>query len=211
MNKNITICILENILEKINFENLKNVLIKFLKKYFTQNEKDTFTFIQFGLNGLKTKLFVSQSLNKFIEKFNTVKNDVKLDDYSLINEKEILIGMYDIFETIINNYQKTEEKDNIIMFFIDAKDIRFSSVADCLNIVEALNDNYTSVFFFCFNEIIEESKINNIQSFLNGLIEGYFFQIKNYQQLKQIFAYLSTNNNQTNFFNYYYECFDHNL
>ena len=97
------------------------------------------------------------------------------------------------------------------MLFIDDRDIRFSSVTDCLNIVEALNENNTSVFFFCFNEIIEEKKINNIQSFLNGLIEGYFFQIKNFRQLKEIFSNLSTNNYQSNFFNYNYSSFGHNL
>jgi len=172
---------------------------------------DTFGFIQFGINGLKTKVFLSQPLNQFINKFNNVQKDIILNDNDLNNKKEIFIGLYDIFETIINNYQKTEERDNIIMLFIDAKDIRLSSVIDCLNIVETLNENNTSVFFVCFNEIIEENKINNIQSFLNGLIEGHFFQIKNFRQLKEIFSNLSTNNYQSNFFNYNYSSFDHNL
>ena len=119
--------------------------------------------------------------------------------------------MFDIFETIISNYQKTGEADNIIIIFINAKDIRFASVSDCLNIVEKLNDNNTSVFFFCFDEIIEKQKINNIQSFLNGLVEGYFFQIKNYQQLKEIFVNLSTMKYQTNFFRYDYDFFNNFL
>jgi len=211
LSKNITFCIIENILEKINFEKFKDVIIRFLKKYFTTNDKDTFGFIQFGINGLKTKVFLSQPLNQFINKFNNVKKDFVLNDKDLNNKNKNFIGIYDIFETIINNYQKTEERDNIIMLFIDAQDIRLSSVIDCLNIVETLNENNTSVFFFCFNEIIEEKKINNIQSFLNGLIEGYFFQIKNFQLLNEIFLYLSTNNNQTNFFNYNYDLYDHNL
>ena len=97
------------------------------------------------------------------------------------------------------------------MIFINANDIRFSSVSDCLNIVEYLNENNTSVFFLCYDKIIEESKINNIQSFLNGLIEGYFFQIRNYQQIKDIFVNLSTMKYQTNFFKFNYDCFDHNL
>ena len=97
------------------------------------------------------------------------------------------------------------------MFFIDEKDIRFSSVADCLNIVNALNENNTSIFFFSFNKIIDEKKVNNIQSFLNGLIEGYFFQIKNFQQLKEIFVNLSTLKYQISFFKYDYDCFDHNI
>ena len=97
------------------------------------------------------------------------------------------------------------------MLFIDIKDIRFSSVVDCVNTVEALNESNTSVFFFCFNDIIENDKINNIQSFLNGLIEGYLFQIKNYQQLKEIFVNLSTNNFETDIYKYFYECFDSKL
>ena len=211
LNKNITICILENILETINFYEFKDVLINLLKKYFKTNEKDTFSFAQFGLNGLNTKFFLAQPLNQFINKLNNVKDAPQLTDNSLKKNVNIFIGIYDIFEKIINNYQKIEEKDNIIMLFIEAKDIRFSSVADCLNIVESLNDNNTSVLFFCFNKIIEENKINNIQSFLNGLIEGYFFQIKNYQQLKEIFANLSTNNYQSNFFKYHYDSFDNYL
>ena len=211
LSKNITFCIIENILEKINFEKFKDVIITFLKKYFTTNDKDTFGFIQFGINGLKTKVFLSQPLNQFINKFNNVQKDIILNDNDLNNKKEIFIGLYDIFETIINNYQKTEERDNIIMLFIDAQDIRLSSVIDCLNIVETLNENNTSVFFFCFNKSVEETKINNIQSFLNGLIEGYFFQIKNFRQLKEIFSNLSTNNYQSNFFNYNYSSFDQHL
>ena len=209
--KNITICILENILEKINFDEFKDELINILKKYFISNEKDTFGFAQFGLNGLNTKFFIAQPLNQFINKLNNVKNDLIFKDNSSKKKINIFIGIYDILETIINNYQKTEEKDNIIMLFIEAKDIRLSSVADCLNIVESLNDSNTSVLFFCFNEIIERNKINNIQSFLNGLIEGYFFQIKNYQQLKEIFANLSTKNYQSNFFKYYYDSFNNCL
>ena len=96
--------------------------------------------------------------------------------------------------------KKTEETDNNIMFFIDEKNIRFSYVADCLNIVDALVENNTRVFFFSFYKIINVQKINNIQSFLNGLIEWYFFQIKNYQQLKEIFVNLSTKKYQINFF-----------
>ena len=97
------------------------------------------------------------------------------------------------------------------MIFIDSEDIRFSSVSDCLNIVDDLNKKNTSVYFFSFEEEISEEKINNIQSFLNGLAEGYFFQIKNYQELKQIFINISSIKYQTNFFGYEYDIFDHFL
>ena len=129
----------------------------------------------------------------------------------MLNNSEGFIGLYDIFDSIIKNYQKTEENDNIIMLFIDEKYIRFSSINDCLSIVEALNGNNVNFFFFCFNEIIINNKVNNIQSFLNGLIEGHLFQIKNYEQLKEIFVNLSTKDHQINFFKYDYDCFEHNL
>ena len=212
LKKNITICVNENILEKIKWEQFKDIIIKYLNKYFTINEDDKFGYVQFGVNGIITKSFLSLPLNQFIPKFNKIINNEELNNYSIVEkESQIFIGIYDIFDSIINNYKKTEENDNIIMFFIDEKDIRFSSVADCLNIVDALNENNTSVFFFSFNKIIDEKKVNNIQSFLNGLIEGYFFQIKNYQQLKEIFVNLSTLKYQISFFKYDYDCFDHNI
>ena len=211
LKKNITICINENINGKIKWDEFKDVMIKFLKKYFTNNEDDKFGFVQFGINGLITKSFLSKPLNQIISYLYKTKINLEFINDSMKNKSPIFIGIYDIFDSIINSYPKTEENDNIILLFIDEKDIRFSSINDCLNIVEALNECNSSVFFFCFNDIIGNEKINNIQSFLNGLIEGYFFQIKNYQQLKEIFVYLSTKNFESNFFNYYYECFDYNL
>ena len=212
LKKNITICVNENILEKIKWEQFKDIIIKYLNKYFTINEDDKFGYVQFGVNGIIIKSFLSLPLNQFIPKFNKIINNKELNSYSIVEkESQIFIGIYDIFDSIINNYKKTEENDNIIMFFIDEKNIRFSSVADCLNIVDALNENNTSVFFFSFNKIIDEKKVNNIQSFLNGLIEGYFFQIKNFQQLKEIFVNLSTLKYQISFYKYDYDCFDHNI
>ena len=121
------------------------------------------------------------------------------------------MGLYDLFDLAIRNCQNNELSDNIIMLFIASEDIRFSSIVDCMNIVEELNKNNVSVYFFCFDEIIDENKINNIQSFLNGLIDGYFFQIKNYQQIKEVFINLSNMNSQSNFFKFDYYCFDNYL
>jgi hypothetical protein len=54
-------------------------------------------------------------------------------------------------------------------------------------------------------------KINNIQSLLSGLIEGHFYQIKNYQQIKQIFINISTIQYQSNFFGYDFHTIDQEL
>ena len=91
---------------------------------------------------------------------------------------------------------------------MESEDIRFSSVEDCLNIVEDLNKKNSSVYFVTYNENVKEEKVNNIQSFLNGLIEGYFFHIKNYQQLKQIFINISTVKNQSNILGFDYDLFE---
>ena len=47
--------------------------------------------------------------------------------------------------------------------------------------------------------------------FLNGLFEGYFFQIKNYQQIKQLFINLSPLSHQTNFFGYNFNSIEQEL
>ena len=74
-----------------------------------------------------------------------------------------------------------------------------------------MNKNNTSVYFFCFVIIVDGNKINNIQSFLNGLIDGYFFEIKNYKQIKEFFVNISNNKKQSNSFKFDFESFDHYL
>ena len=78
--------------------------------------------------------------------------------------------LYNIFDSIIKNYPSTDEEvDNIIIMFINTDDIRFNSIKECLNIVEELNKKNISVFLLSYDVEIKKEKINNIQSFLNGL------------------------------------------
>ena len=172
LKKNITLCLNENILDKIDWEEFRDVI------------------------------------KEFILRLSGVKNNSKLIDNSIKNKSETFLGLSNIFEPILNNYQEFEQRDNIIFLFIDSKDIKFSSVIDCVNTVDELNQNNTSLFIFSFDEKIGERKIEDIQSFLAGLIEGYFFQFQNYRQLREIFVNLSTNKYQTNYFRYSYESFD---
>ena len=103
-----TVCLNENILEKILWEEFKHIIIKYLTKYFTTNDNDdTFCYVQFDINGLITKSFFALALNQFIIKFNKIKNNnIELTDYAFKNEAKNLIGIYSIFDTIINCYQK---------------------------------------------------------------------------------------------------------
>ena len=211
LNKILTLCLSEKILEKLNGQEFKDVLIKYFQKYFISNENDKFSFIQFANNGKKTVSIKLEPLNNFLLKFQKTKGSFELTDSFKPNKEFIFMELYNILDSIIKNYPQTEETDNIIMLFIDSEDIRFTTVVDCLNIVDDLNKKNASVYFLSFEPEIKEEKVNNIQSFLNGLIEGYFFHIKNYQQLKQIFINISTIKYQTNFFGYDFQIFDHTL
>ena len=210
IHKNITLCLSEKIFNQINIQEFKDIIINYLKKYFIQNDNDLFSFFQFGSNGKKTILIPPCSLNEFCTKLYKIKNNIENINTSKTNSN-LFMGLYDILFSIIQNYQTSKSKDNIIMLFMNSEDIRFSCKADCINIVEELNKNNNSVYFFCFDKIIDNQKINNIQSFLNGLIEGYFFEIKDYQQIKEIFANISDNKKQSSFFKFDYQGFDNYL
>ena len=213
LSKIITLCFSEKILEKVNGLELKDVIIKYFQKYFIMNESDKFSFIQFANNGKKTVYFKMEQLDYFLLKIQKTKSTFELADSFTPNSNIPFMELYNIFDSIIKNYPSTEdnETDNIIIMFINSDDIRFTSINECLSIVDKLNKKNTSVFLLTYDDEIKKDKINNIQSFLDGLFEGYFFQIKNYQQLKQIFINISTIKYQSNFFGYDYNCLDNEL
>jgi len=213
LSKIITLCLSEKILKKVNGLELKDVIIKYFQKYFAMNENDKFSFIQFANNGKKTVHFKMEQLDYFLLKIQKTKNTFELTDSYVTNSNLPFMELFNIFDSIIKNYPSTEENhtDNIIIMFINSDDIRFTSMTECINIVEELNRKNTSVFLLSYDNEIKKEKINNIHSFLNGLFEGYFFQIKNYQQIKQIFINISTIKYQSNFFGYDFDSLDHTL
>ena len=217
MNKIITLCISEKVFKKVNGLELKDVIIKYFQKYFTMNENDKFSFIQFANNGKKTVFFNMEQLDYFLLKIQKTKNTFELTESYISNSNFPFMELFNIFDSIIKNLpsyednNNTEKTDNIIIMFINSDDIRFTSMNECINIVEELNTKNTSVFLLSYDEEIKKEKINNINSFLNGLSEGYFFQIKNYQQIKQIFINISTIKYQSNFFGYDFDSLDHTL
>ena len=98
--------------------------------------------------------------------------------------------------------------DNIILMFINTEDVRFNDKEDCKKIVYDLNKYSFSLYLISYEEIIEPDKIKNIKSFMSGLFDAHFFQIKNYQQIKQIFMNISTKQAKENIFEYNYENLD---
>ena len=213
INKIITLCISEKIFKKVNGMELKDVIIKYFQKYFVLNENDKFSFIQFANNGKKTVYFKLEQLDSFLLKIQKAKNSFEMSDTYVTNSDVPFMELYNIFDTIIKSYPPNEESltDNIIIMFINSDDIRFLSIGDCIKIVEDLKKKNTSIFLLSYDDEIEPDKINNIHSFLNGFFEGYFFQIKNYQQLKQIFINISNIKCQSNFFGYDFDIFDQTL
>ena len=213
INKIITVCLSEKILNKINGMELKDVIIKYFQKYFVFNENDKFNFIQFANNGKKTVYFKMEPLDSFLLKIQKAKNSFEMTDTYATNSDIPFMELYNIFDSIVKSYPPNEENltDNIILMFINSEDIRFQTIGDCIKIVEDLKRKNTSVFLLSYDNEIEPEKINNIHSFLNGFFEGYFFQLRNYQQLKQIFINISNIKYQSNFFGYDFDIFDHTL
>ena len=211
LTKIVTLCLSEKVLNKVNGSELKDVIIKYFQKYFMMDGNDKFSFIQFAYNGKKTVHFKLEQLGYFLLKIQKTKNTFELADDFETNSNIPFMELFNIFDSIVKSYPPNEETDNIIIMFINSDDIRFTSINECLNIVDELNKNNTSVFLLSYDIEIKPEKINNIHSFLNGLFEGYFLQIKNYQQIKQLFINIATKKSQSNFFGYDFDSLDHEL
>ena len=208
-NKNIFLCVSEKIIPKLNGMEMKDVLIKYFKKCFRNNEDDRFGFIQFSNNGKKTITIKPQRLNDFLKKLESHKNAFQYTE-SINNKKDIYFTeFYNLFDSIIK--QQTAKSDYIIIMFINAEDIRFTSIKECVDIVNALNDNNYTVVLLSNDREINNEKILNINSLIYGLYDGYFIQINNYQRIKQILINFATRNKNDIFVNYDYECLENIL
>ena len=255
--KLITICISEKVIVNLNGTELKDVLVKYLQKFFTPNDNDSFSFIQFTFNGKKSIYLKPERLDLFLKRLQTNKDALRITEY-LTNNEVLLSELYNLFDFIIkqqkeeniiknnnstffgtylnsgslgnsnnlnnsepynnsshkksmiysNNSNNNYNLDKIIILFIKSNDLRFNSPEECIHIVDNLNKNNCTVAIFCYDEEIKMDKIFNIYSFLGGLFDGYFFQVKNYQQLKQVFMNFSNQNYQENFSNYNFENFE---
>ena len=258
--KLITICISEKVILNLNGTELKDVIVKYLQKFFTNNENDSFSFIQFTFNGKKSIYLKPEKLDLFLKRFQTNKDALRMTEY-LTNNEIKLTELSNLFDFMIkqqreeytyknnsstagvssypsgsvgnsnknknsNNINSSDGRnssnkksvyysnysnnnanylDKIILLFIKSDDLRFTSQEQCINIVNDLNKNNCTVIIFCYDEEIKMDKIFNIYCLLGGLFDGYFFQVKNYQQIKQALMNFSTINYQENFSNLNFE------
>ena len=212
--KNITICISEKIIMNINGEELKDVLIKFLQKCFSNGtDDDKFGFIQFSFNGKKTISLKSEPLDYFLQKFESNKGAFQLNEnYNKTTNEIQFMEFSNLFLSIIKSHKQQnmeDRNDHIIIIFINTEDIRFNSKKECVDTINELNNNNYTLIIFTYDTIISKEKIESIHSFICGLNDGHFFQIRNYQQIKQILMNFSIKESQEKFFNYDYEITDY--
>ena len=212
--KNITLCISEKLLQDVNGGVLKDFLIKCYKKCFYNDIEDNnkFSFIQFSFNGKRTITIKSKTLEIFLQKLESDKLAFKINDTFLNNNTKIQFTEFsNLLMSIINSnkHENYEDKcDNIIIIFINTSDIRFNNQKECVDTINEINNNNYSIVIFTYDDKIEEEKIEGIYSFVTGLNDGHFFQIKNYQQIKQVLMNFSIKDSQEKFINYNYEITD---
>ena len=90
------------------------------------------------------------------------------------------MGLSNVFEPILNNYQEFEQRDNIIFLFIDSKDISFQ-INEAVSLLHCIYENgeqsllyfgdelFSKVIINFADELLQKIKISI--SFLDGFIE----------------------------------------
>ena len=216
-NKLINICVSEKILLQNNGIVLKDVLINYIDDcFYDNNDNDKFSYVQFTNNG-KKNIFIKPEIKEiFLQKLkidkidrNKIENcyyesdDLFCEFYNLLNDF-IELTKYNK-DDIVSITNKFNTDDNIILMFIDTGDIRFNDKEDCKKIVYELNKNNFSLYLISYEEKIDPEKIKNIKSFISGLFDAHFFQIKNYQQIKQIFMNIASKQVHGDIYGYNFE------
>ena len=131
--------------------------------------------------------------------FNKNNNEIKFMEFS------------NLFLNIIKSHKRINyenKSDNIIIIFINTSDIRFNSQKECVDTINELNNNNYSIIIITYDDVIEEEKIEGIYSFINGLNDGHFFQVSNYQQIKQVLLNFCEKDSQEKFRDYNFEITD---
>ena len=136
----------------------------------------------------------------------------KINDDLFQNNKQIqFMELSNLIMNIIKSHKQENYEDlvdNIIILFINTSDIRFNGQKECVDTINELNNNNYTVIIFTYDFEIDADKIEGIYSFIFGLNDGHFLQIKNYQIIKQVFTNLCIKDSQEKFYNYNYEITD---
>ena len=219
--KLINICVSEKILFQTNGVVLKDVLIDCIEEcFYDNNDNDKFSYVQFSPNGKKNIFIRPKTKEIFIQKLKIDKNEFNENNNFTYNSNNIFNEFYNLLydcielgknnnDDIISNLNRfSNNDDNVILMFINSEDIRFNEKEDCQRIVYELNKNNFSLYLISYEDYIEPEKIKNIKSFMTGLFDAHFFQIKNFQQIKQIFMSFATKKSEEDIIDYNYENID---
>ena len=136
------------------------------------------------------------------ENYNKTTNEIQFMEFS------------NLFLSIIKSQKQLnfdDKNDHIIIIFINTEDIRFNGKKECVDTINELNNNNYTLIIFTYDIDISHEKIESIHSFILGLNDGHFFQIQNYQQIKQVLMNFSMKDSQEKFVNYDYELTDYML
>lgn len=220
-NKLINICVSEKILFQTNGVVLKDVLIDCIEEcFYDNNDNDKFSYVQFSPNGKKNIFIRPKTKEIFIQKLKIDKNEFDENNNFVYNSNNIFNEFYNLLndfielgknnnDDIISNLNRfSNNDDNVILMFINSEDIRFNEKEDCQKIVYELNKNNFSLYMISYEDVIQPEKIKNIKSFMTGLFDAHFFQIKNFQQIKQIFMNFATKKTEEDIIDYNYENID---
>ena len=111
--KYISLYMSEKLLQEINAIELKDVIIKFFRKCFSNGiEGDKFGYIQFSLNGKKTIPIKSDSLDIFLQKLEKNKMAFKIKEAFNKNNYQILsMEFSDLLLSIIKSHKQTNFED----------------------------------------------------------------------------------------------------
>ena len=219
--KLINICVSEKILFQTNGVVLKDVLIDYIEEcFYDNNDNDKFSYMQFSPNGKKNKFIRPKTKEIFIQKLKIDKNEFEENNNFTYNSNNIFNEFYNLLsdcielgksnnDDIVSNLNRfSNNDDNVILMFINSEDIRFNEKEDCQRIVYELNKNNFSLYMISYEDYIQPEKIKNIKSFMTGLFDAHFFQIKNFQQIKQIFMNFATKKSEEDIIDYNYENID---
>ena len=196
--KNICILTTENLLKQFPCPiDLKNLLIKYLKSYFKEN--DLISFMQ--LNERERNYFKNINIKRiddFKERADLFEYDINWDhEIKNINFKiDFVGGLKEIIEEFKN--ENNNNMDNIIFCFINSDDFDLDSEADL--IFDDLVINNVSIYFFYF-DYLDEKKIKKIKMFLKNLDEGHLIIVKNYEIIERAFQNISFSKSKKNVVN----------
>ena len=110
--KLITICISEKVILDLNGAELKDVLVKYLQKFFVPNDNDSFSFIQFTFNGKKSIYLKPERLDFFLKRFQNNKDVLRITEY-LTNNEVKLSELYNLLYFMIKQQKEELNKTTI--------------------------------------------------------------------------------------------------